>query len=81
MKNYPNIIINGVEPDQKMAAVASLFHDDILTCSINDYNSYKPIKDLLMSSDIIVLSDVLEHIYDPWKVYVGFAKLSSLGLH
>jgi len=78
-KTHPDIVINGIEPDEAMSSVAALFHDKVLTASIEQYQSFKPINELLSTSDIIILSDVFEHLYDPWKVYSDICKTMKPG--
>ena len=78
-KNYPNVILNGIEQDEAMSSVAALFHDEVLPYSIEAYKSFEPVNEMIRSSDIIVLSDVFEHIYDPWKVYSDICNLMKPG--
>ena len=67
-KNYTNIIYSCVESDPVMNSVCSLFVDKAFEIDASLMFQHDQIVSCIQSADILILSDVLEHIYDPWLV-------------
>jgi 2-polyprenyl-3-methyl-5-hydroxy-6-metoxy-1,4-benzoquinol methylase len=63
----PNVIIDGVEPNPFAAELARQYYRNFLVCGIEDL--VEPIR--ILTYDIIVMADVIEHISDPFQALRG----------
>lgn len=66
LKNELNCKVYAVEIDPLAAEDAKVFCEDILIDSIESYRWKSKYSGLLF--DCIIFADVLEHLYNPWKV-------------
>ena len=76
LKNrFPQLWIWGMEINANSASLAIKNLDKVSVKQIFDLDASE--RDLLKSIDTILLLDVLEHMYDPWKVLDYIAKNAS----
>tara|TARA_Y100001968_G_C19443684_1_gene764048 strand:+ start:599 stop:1378 length:780 start_codon:yes stop_codon:yes gene_type:complete len=80
-KRIPNHSIEtvGIEPIEDMAAVASLFADQILPFDVDTFINSEDNNNFIASANVVILSDVLEHLIDPWMTLNVLSSKMSLG--
>ena len=66
-QQYPGTTYIGVEIDREAAGEARKVLDHVVTCDVERFT----LEDAgipLQEVDLVILADVLEHLYDPWKL-------------
>jgi 2-polyprenyl-3-methyl-5-hydroxy-6-metoxy-1,4-benzoquinol methylase len=66
-QKYPGVFYVGVEADESVAALARPRLDKVVVANIEQV-ALDSLDIPKGSFDLIVCADVLEHLYDPWKV-------------
>lgn len=75
-EKYPDCRCVGIELNSKAAALAATRMDKVISASVEEL--CVPNEDLpAQAFDVIVMADVLEHLYNPWKVLEKFRPLLS----
>ncbi len=75
---YPGVRVVGVEPLEQAANEARLVLDEVLAGKLEDVDlASAGVVD--GSADVIVLADVLEHMYDPWRALQNLRELLRPG--
>lgn len=64
-EKFPGTRVIGVELNPHAAAYARQFLDDVICASIDDVDLRRDLGDVTVST--VLLLDVLEHLYDPWR--------------
>jgi 2-polyprenyl-3-methyl-5-hydroxy-6-metoxy-1,4-benzoquinol methylase len=66
-QKFPQTRYVGIESEEKAAAIAGTRLDRIIVANIEQVD-FETLEFAKESFDLIVFADVLEHLYDPWKV-------------
>jgi SAM-dependent methyltransferase len=64
-RKFPGTRVIGIELNPRAAAYAKQFLDDVICASIDDVDLGANVGDVTI--DTVLLLDVLEHLYDPWR--------------
>jgi 2-polyprenyl-3-methyl-5-hydroxy-6-metoxy-1,4-benzoquinol methylase len=66
-QQYPGVMYYGVEIDRDAAAEARKVLDHVVTCDVEAF-TLEDVGIPRQGIDVVILADVLEHLYDPWKL-------------
>ena len=67
-EKFPGTRVIGIELNPNAAAYARGFLDDVICASIEDVDLARHVGDVTIGT--VLLLDVLEHLYDPWRALV-----------
>jgi len=70
---YPNVYVAGIEPNADAAKQASHYLDNVIHGTFESIN-LKEQNIVPHSFDTVILSDVIEHIYNPWEMMIQLKK-------
>lgn len=66
-QQHPEVIYYGVEIDRDAAGEARKVLDHVVTCDVEAF-TLEDVGIPRQGIDVVILADVLEHLYDPWKL-------------
>ena len=76
-EKFPGTRVIGIEMNPHAAAYARQFLDDVICASIDDVDLAQHVGAVTIGT--VLLLDVLEHLYDPWRALVRIRDLARAG--